>query len=220
MEKYLPSEETLKRYPVLTTNIGFDTHKLLLFLTYVYHPKSELIGISNIVERKFKAATLCEFDKDKEGRFKHEDSILGYDNALNLITLEYTKLFRNETFSEYVMQLNALFKELVRYGSGEVENEQQEYKNKKGSVVTKSALELKQEADTREKIAKNIKTIRQRITELKAELMCEDNSRYVLADLYEDANFDKITQVVTCEFVAERWKDGKAPLGKFNCYEL
>lgn len=206
MKEYIPSQQVLKLNPTLTIDIGLPTETVLLFLTYVYHTKSELVGIQNTIERKFKAAELCDFPK-KNKKYVNEDIILGINPIFNKMVIAYLKLFRSPIYAELKVYTDMLYTEL-------------ENLNNAKEIEKDSVADRHKKAETRAKINSNIKLYAHRITELQAEFLVDDIGREILQDLYEDVLSDGLSQVPSPELVAYRVKDGKIPLGTFNPYEI
>ena len=206
MKEYLPNKEVLKSFPIFDIDCGVDKEKVLLFITYCYHPKSELSGIVNTIERRFKAAELSDFPK-KKNKFVNDDIILGKNGIVNKMIIAYLKLFRNPSYSELKVYYDMFYSEL---------------ENLKNSDETEidTVDDKKKKADTRAKINSNIKLYSGKISELQYEFLSEDNSRELLSDLYDELLSEGLTSAPSPEIIAQKIKEGKPPLGSFNPYEI
>jgi hypothetical protein len=206
LKKLIPNKDFLQsKYKIFNEPTVIPYEKIIEFITLVYHPKSPIIYIDNHIKRKFEAANICEFPKSGT-RFKKdiEDIILSRDLIVNKMVIAYSRLFRNIEFSELVTATESVYKEMEQLQNLDYTKET-------------TALAQKQIADTKAKNMQNINELKKRISELRADFLSEDNSRELLAELY-----DEVENELGCpspESVAQDLKEGKEPFPNFCPYE-
>jgi hypothetical protein len=194
-------EDTLhKKSVLLTKNVTpLSRERVLDWICFVYHPNTPMKMYNSRMKMKMESALIANFKRDENGEFtkKYEDVILGKNPVVNLMIIEYLKMFNNPDYMELVIFKEQFEDELYKM-TNMIEEEGAKPKD------------IKDIRDAREKSIDLQAKLKRRIKELERTFLDQEDNKMLLASLYQEMELSKLG--ITPEEIAAALKDKKDPL--------
>lgn len=187
---YLTTYPPLKQHLPFVTETGIDFNTLFRYVVIFYSPKTPVLEVSNVNERRGTAATLAGLDTKSQDV---KDALFGKNQSVNAIILEYLRMQKSDDFAALCVYRDAYYSQLSKLQNGDVETGEK----------TKDLL-------------KNLTDIKDRIDILTQELLNKDNSPYLIDAVFQATEDERLG--LTPEDIALAMADGEDPLRGYFPY--
>jgi hypothetical protein len=173
--------------------------KILDWICFVYHPNTPMKIYNSRMKMKMESALIAKFSRDENGEFKkiYEDVLLGKNEIVNLMIVEYLKMFNNSDYLQLV-----LYKDMF-------EEEIKQMSNMRGEEggTGNDRKKMRDAIDKSIDVQKKLKGV---IKELESSFLNKEDNRDILASLYQEMELSKLG--ISPEEIAAALKDKKDPL--------